>query len=166
MGPKNERFREVLFWVSATLLALVIIAMDRAVLFVYLPRWTFALPVVLFLFPSRVNSTYWVRAATCVMLVVLPYALAPVRWNLLKSFYVDCDALKPGIAFADALARMSAYDGHPPEWMAGATMQGVQESPAERTDRVIIIPSALHSADWCILYPEEERLARVEIHPD
>jgi len=96
----------------------------------------------------------------------LPYAVAPVRWNLLKSFYLDCKALEPGISFADALARMSAYNGSPPEWMAGAAMVGVRESSAEHSERVIIIPSPAHSADWCILYPEREQLARVEIHPD
>jgi len=64
MGPTNPQAREALFWIGAVSLAVAIVALDRGVFFVYFPRWTFVLPGLLFLFPSRVNSTYWARAAT------------------------------------------------------------------------------------------------------
>jgi hypothetical protein len=166
LEPKNPRVREAIFWPLSILLAACIIALDREVLFVYLPRWFLALPIFLFMFPSRVNSTYWARAAVCVLLIALPFMLSPVRWNLLKSFYLDCLALDPGMEFSAALEKMNAYHQGAPSWGIGARVLGVEESATERDKRLVIIPSPDYDADWCMLYREDERLARVEISPD
>ncbi len=166
IGPKNERTREVLFWSVFLSLTALILATDRAVLFVYVPRWILAIPVLLFLFPSRVNSTYWARAAACLALIALPYALAPVRWNHLKSFYRDCELLEVGTPISDALSSMSAYDARPPDAMARSITDGVEKVRMQGEGRLLFVPSPEHSADWCILHLAGGRIEAIEISPD
>ncbi len=166
IGPKNERTREVLSWSLFLSLATFIIVLDRAVLFVYLPRWILAIPILLYLFPSRVNSTYWARAAACLALAALPYMLAPVRWNHLKSFYRDCESLEVGMPISDALSSMSAYDPRPPDAMARSVTDGVERVRVQGEGRLLFIPSPDYSSDWCILHLADSRLESVEISPD
>ena len=161
----NNPRRETTFWISVVLLALVVFFLDRSVFFVYIPRWLFVIPLLLLL-PTRVNKTYWARFVAVFALCILPFVLAPVRWNLLKSFYLDCERLEVGMPFVDALDAMSIYESNHADWIDGARMWGISETDAEHQTRRVVIPSRAHSADWCVLYPEDGRLARVVAHPD
>jgi len=160
------RVRTVLFRAAVIGLALFTVLADVSSLFVYLPRWLIGVVALLVLLPASTRSKRWHRGAAVALLVALPYALAPVRWNFLKSFYADCESLHPGMTMAEARAVMAPYGGDLPAWFAGARMAGVAESAEERSARVLVIPSPAYSADWCVLYPSGDRLARVVISPD
>jgi hypothetical protein len=145
-GPRGDRTRETIFWLSALALAVLIVVLDRTLFFVYFPRWTFALPVALLLFPSRVNATYWVRAMVSVLLIALPYLIAPVRWNLLDSFYTDCAAIEDGSDLSEVRRMMQPYH-----------LQRVAEGGARRAQDPLagphrtFHPDRSHSADWCVV---------------
>jgi len=152
--------RPPLFWALCGLSFAALVWLDRHVAFVYMPRWIPAIPVVLFLFPTRVDSSYWLRAAVVVGLALAPFALGPVRWNTLKSFYVDCATIEPGTALSEVQRRMQAY-----HLQRSATGDSTAANPLERP-HLTYHPDEFHSADWCVVTTEGTQVAGVFIFPD
>jgi hypothetical protein len=163
---KGAQIRAAIFWAIAGFVAICTVALDLGSGFVYLPRSFMGAFAAMLLLPLVYYSKLPHRAAAVVVLAALPYALAPVRWNLLKSFYVDCESLRAGMPLAEAFEAMSQYRGDIPYGMETAIMAGVPETTEERDSRIVVVPSDELAMDWCVLYPSGDRLARVEIHPD
>ena len=156
------------------LLATLFSWMDRAMLFVYLPAWlVVGVPVLALAAAVRPPYVWAQRLAVIALTLWGLVALPRIRWNDLKAFYVDCRDLRRGMPVADARARMARYievgrtgiiAGNPD--LSNATAAGITESEVEHRSRMIFIPSEDHGADWCLVYPERDRVARVEISPD
>jgi hypothetical protein len=140
VGPRSPKVREALFWLLAALALGIIVYGDYSNLFIYVPRFALAVVVALVLFPSRVNASYWARVSATLTLVVLVFALAPVRWGFVKSFYLDCESLQPGISWSQALEEMSHYHSFHPSWSTRV--------PLEPGASLVVVPSPAYSADW------------------
>jgi hypothetical protein len=158
----------VAFW------TLVAVVFDQQCLFEYLPRLIFgavAIATVL------VFASWWPKAAaaSAIFLGLWLAALYPIRWNHLKSFYIDSHSLRKGMPMDEVRQVMSPYlevgrnytpPGNIPPGIFGATMGGVPESQDEHESRVLFIPSEADCADWCVVYPENGVVKRVTIDPD
>ena len=98
-----------------------------------------------------------------VWLLVLP----SLRWSTLKSFYIDCARLQPGMTLTEARQVMTPYMevDHASD-IFSAYIPGVQETPVEHSTRLLFIPTEADSADWCVVYPEAQRVKAVVISPD
>jgi hypothetical protein len=167
--------------VSATTLALVVFfwtavaaLFDADCLFEYLPRLGFgavAIGTVLVFASWRPKAA----AASAIFLGLWLAVLYPIRWNHLKSFYIDSHSLREGMPMDEVRQVMSSYlevgrnytpSGNIPPGIFGATMLGVPESKDEHDSRVLFIPSEADCADWCVVYPEGGVVKSVAIHPD
>ena len=158
----------VIFW---TALAAIF---DAGCLFEYLPRMLFgavALGTVLLFAACRPKAA----VASAVFLGIWVVALYPIRWNQLKSFYIDSHSLCKGMPMGEVRRIMSPYlevgsnftpSGDIPAGVFRATMLGVSEGQQERESRILFIPSEEFSADWCVVYPENGIVKTVTIHPD
>jgi hypothetical protein len=158
----------VVFW---TLVALLF---DQQCFFEYLPRivfGAFAIATVL------IFAWAWPKAAvgSAIFLAIWLAALYPIRWNLLKSFYIDSHSLREGMGVEEVRRVMSPYvevgrdyipSGDIPPGIFGASMLGVSENKSEYESRILFIPSEDFAADWCVVYPENGIVKRVSIHPD
>lgn len=164
--------------VVSCLLAVVFTRLDRDVIFVYLPRWLIVgVPSVALAAAIR-PPKLWIQRGAVVALAVWGLAVLPrIRWNELKAFYIDCTDVRPGMTLTEARSRMFRYveagrtgiqvgDGTLDHRLPGATVVGVAETDAEHATRILFIPSQQHGADWCLIYPDGDRVARVEIAPD
>jgi hypothetical protein len=89
-------------------------------------------------------------------------------------FYTTCKSLRPGMTLDEARTAMAPFlevgrNWQPPGLPAGlmtATAMGVDESAAEHNSRILFIPDARNFADWCIVYPENGKVVRVDFSPD
>jgi hypothetical protein len=158
----------VVFWMAVAAL------FDAGCLFEYLPRLGFgvvAIGTVLILASWRPKAA----AASAIFLGLWLAVLYPIRWNNLKSFYIDSHSLRKGMSMDEVRRVMSQYlevrrnytpSGDIPSGIFGATMLGVSESQDEHDSRVLFIPSEAECADWCVVYPEGGVVKSVAIHPD
>lgn len=167
--------------VSATLLALLVVfwttvaaLFDAVCGFEYLPRLAFGVVAIA---TVLVFAWWWPKAAvgSAVFLGLWLVALSPVRWNHLKSFYIDSHSLRQGMPMEEVRRIMSPYievgrNDTPspdiPPGIFGATMVGASESEQEHEARVLFIPSEVDYADWCVVYPEMGVVKRITIDPD
>jgi hypothetical protein len=157
------RYREPqtpLFWALIGFSLVALVWFDRHVAFVYIPRWAPAVPIFILLFPTRVDSSYWLRVAAVLSLCLTPYALGPVRWNTLKSFYADCTTIPDSAELAEVQHRMRAYH-----------LQTVVSGEPGAADPLLrphltYHPDLDHSADWCVVATNGTKVAGVFIYPD
>jgi hypothetical protein len=135
--------------------------------FLYLPRGLLYLGVCALLFPF-VRGKYWrVKISLTGVLLAWLLILPSVRWNTLKSFYLDCSHLQPGMALAAARQVMAPYvEADDTTGVFSSYMPGVVETPAEHNTRILFIPQGSDSADWCVVYPEGQQIKAVVISPD
>jgi hypothetical protein len=176
------------FLITLTLLLIVVATLfDMGCGFVYLPRLPIAVMASLAVLPFAFAS----RRATLVCSAIIFAAIlgiSQVRWNHLKSFFIDADSLRAGMTLTDVRHRMSPYlevdksnppmPPPPPEILAqfpeafkppgfyGAVVPGLQETNEEHESRILFIPDESHNADWCIVYSKDGIVERVEISPD
>jgi hypothetical protein len=119
------------------------------------------------------------KAAVAFSLFVVVWltVLYPIRWDHLKSFYIDAHSLRAGMSMEEVRQVMSPYvevgrnynpsDSTIPQGIFGATMMGAPtESRSEHDSRVLFIPSEEYAADWCVVYPKGGVVESVTIHPD
>jgi hypothetical protein len=90
-------------------------------------------------------------------------------------FYTSCKSLRPGMTLEEVRIAMApalevGRTWQPPDalpaGLMSATAMGVDETAAEHNLRILFIPNAKDFADWCIVYPENGKVARVDISPD
>jgi hypothetical protein len=99
-------------------------------------------------------------SACCAALFLAVLVLVPwVRWNHLKSFYLDCSLIETGARVDDARTRMRAYR------LQQISKEGSSQKGLERP-HLTFHPDLDHSADWCVVYFEGERVTEVEALPD
>jgi hypothetical protein len=152
--------RELLFWAISAASLVALISLDRHVAFVYLPRWFPAIPILILLFPTRPDRSYWLRAGAVVALALVPYALGPIRWNTLKSFYADCGAIRPGNDLSEVKRLMEPY-------RLQNVAPGDPSAPGTFAQpHLTYHPDAAHSADWCVVTTNSTRVVGVFIFPD
>jgi hypothetical protein len=176
-------YRKLRLWeiVSAIALAAVVVFwtavaafFDADCLFEYLPRIGFGVVAIT---TVLVFAAWWPKAAagSAIFLALWLAVLSPIRWNHLKSFYIDSHSLRKGMSMHEVRQVMSPYlevgrnytpSGDIPPGIFGATMLGVDETQNEHESRVLFIPSEAFSADWCVVYPEDGIVKSVAIHPD
>lgn len=103
------------------------------------------------------------------------YLRFPERFGAHREFYRTCKGIRSGATVEQARAAMGRYlevgrtyapPGHLPAAMLGAAVRGGRVPPAESDSRLLFIPGADDLADWCLVYPERGRVARVEASPD
>ncbi|MCZ7617186.1 MAG: hypothetical protein M5U32_02380 [Myxococcota bacterium] len=148
------------FWALIALSFVALVWLDQHVAFVYVSRWVLAVPILVLLFPTRVDGSYWIRAAAVVGLCLTPYALGPVRWNTLKSFYSDCATIRSGSALSEAQRQMAHY--HLQSAIAGKP----DASDPLMRPHLTYHPTLDHSADWCVITTNGPQVVGVFIYPD
>jgi hypothetical protein len=156
-----------LFLLSWTGSLAVLTWLDVNSFFLYLPRGLFYLGACALVFPF-VPGKYW-RVKICLAGALLAWLLLlpSMRWTSLKSFYIDCSIIKPGMTVDDARAVMTPYvEVDSTNDVYSAYMPGVAETPVEHNTRILFIPTEADSADWCVVYPEEQKVKAVVISPD
>jgi hypothetical protein len=158
----------VAFWTAVS------VFFDAGCVFVYIPRLLFGAVAV----GTILIFAFWrpkLAVVSALFLGMLLAVLSPIRWNDLKSFYIDSYSLREGMRMDEVRKTMSPYlevgrnftpSGEMPAGIFGATMLGVSESQQEHESRVLFIPSEEFAADWCVVYPENGIVNRVTIHPD
>jgi hypothetical protein len=158
----------VIFWTAVAAI------FDAGCLFEYLPRMLFgavALGTVLLFAACRPKAAI----AATIFLGIWLVVLYPIRWNHLKSFYIDSHSLCKGMRMDEVRRIMSPYlevghnftpSGEIPAGIFGATMLGASESQQEHESRILFIPSEEYAADWCVVYPDNGIVNSVTIHPD
>jgi hypothetical protein len=141
--------------------------LDVSGFFLYLPRWLLYLVACALLFPL-VPGRYWpIKTGLTAILLVWLLLLPSIRWNTLKSFYIDCANIQRGMTIAAARQVMAPYvEADRSTDIYTAYMPGVTETPEEHNTRLIFIPTEADSADWCVVYPEVEKVRAVVISPD
>jgi hypothetical protein len=156
-----------LFLLIWTGLLVLLTELDVNNIFLYLPRAALYVGVCVLLFPF-VRGRYWrIKAGLTSVLLAWLLILPFVRWNTLKSFYIDCAQLRPGMTLTAARQIMATYvEVERPTGTYAAYMPGVAETPEEHNSRLIFIPEGTDSADWCVVYPEGEQIKAVVISPD
>ncbi|HEV7672285.1 MAG TPA: hypothetical protein VGS22_27520 [Thermoanaerobaculia bacterium] len=91
-----------------------------------------------------------------------------------REFYLACKSIRPGVTISAARTTMSGFLEVGRTWQPPATLPaGIfgawtehAESPREHDARLLFIPDGKNAADWCIVYPKGEVVARVEWSPD
>lgn len=92
-----------------------------------------------------------------------------------RRFFQTCRRIPAGATVEAARRAMRPYlevgrTWNPPPAIPagifGSAIQGVRESRSEAETRILFIPDAKNVADWCVLYPRQGRIVRVEISPD
>ena len=114
-------------------------------------------------------------AVVCYIALFGVYGSYP-EWFGHREFYVRCKKLQPGMTLEQARLQMAAFlevgrTWPPPDdtlhaGLMTASAVDVPETAAEHGSRIIFIPDAKNFADWCIVYPQADVVARVEISPD
>lgn len=113
-------------------------------------------------------GTLWIGA----WLVVYPYF--PEYFGHYR-FYRTCKSLRPGMTIGEARMAMAPFlevgrTWRPPKKLPGGLMaaiaMGVPETATEHRSRILFIPDARNIADWCIVYPKNGTIARVDFSPD
>ncbi|HSD83123.1 MAG TPA: hypothetical protein VLG46_04665, partial [Anaerolineae bacterium] len=96
----------LLGWTSSLIL---LTGLDQDNLFVYLPRWLLYLGACALVLPF-VPGKYWqIKIGLTGILLVWLLVLPSVRWNTLKSFYIDCANIQRGMSLAEARKVMAPY---------------------------------------------------------
>jgi hypothetical protein len=154
----------LLVWISS--LALMT-WLDANNFFLYLPRAALYVGVCVLLLPF-VRGRYWrIKAGLAGVLLAWLLILPSVRWNMLKSFYIDRARLRPGMTVTAARQVMAPYvEIERPTDTYTAYMPGVAETPEEHNSRLIFIPEETASADWCVVYPDNGQVKAAVISPD
>lgn len=159
-----------------TTLVIVVLAslFDSISGFVYLPRFLIAIGASAAVVPfARVWRNTALLCSAIIFVVVM--GLSFVRWNNLKSFYIDAYSLSAEMTMDEVRTRMAPYlevgrsdtsDVLAPADIFTASPLGVDETAAEHESRIIFIPDDENFADWCIVYADDGIVNRVEIHPD
>jgi len=90
-------------------------------------------------------------------------------------FYRTCKSLREGSTLAEARAHMKGYlevgrsyspPSNVPQVLFQAEIIGKSEAPKEHDERILFIPDESNVFDWCIVYPENGKVRRVDISPD
>lgn len=154
----------LLGWTSSLIL---LTGLDQDNLFVYLPRWLLYLGACALVLPF-VPGKYWqIKIGLTGILLVWLLVLPSVRWNMLKSFYIDCANIQRGMSLAEARKVMAPYvETDNTTGVYSAYMPEVPETPTEHSTRLLFIPTKADSAEWCVVYPEEQQVKTVVISPD
>ncbi len=156
-----------LFLLSWTGSLVLLTGLDENNLFVYLPRWLLYLGACALVLPFVPGKFWQIKTGLTGILVVWLLVLPSVRWNTLKSFYIDCANLQHGMTLAAARRVMTPYvEADRSIDLYAAYLPGVTETPDEHSARLIFIPTAADSADWCVVYPDGEQIKAVVINPD
>lgn len=156
-----------LFLLGWTGSLVLLTGLDVNNLFVYLPRWLLYLGACALVLPF-VPGKYWqIKTGLTGILLVWLLILPSVRWNTLKSFYIDCSNIRHGMTLTEARQVMAPYvEVDRSTGVYSAYMPGVDETPTEHSTRILFIPTKADSADWCVIYPEEQQVKAVVISPD
>jgi hypothetical protein len=160
------RAPSTIFGVLLIAFVAIFLMADIAVFFAYIPYSAAVIPAVvcLALFTNKESgklSAICIVAFSAWVLFVLPR----MRTSELKAFYVDAWSLKAGMTVDEVDAVMSQYTKNPSMPFADAVMIGVNESGEEHASRILYIHQD-YLADWCVIYPKDGIVRRVEIHPD
>lgn len=91
-----------------------------------------------------------------------------------REFYLACKSIRPGVSVSSARTTMSGFLEVGRTWQPPATLPaGIfgaatehSETAREHDSRLLFIPDAKNVADWCMVYPKGEVVARVEFSPD
>lgn len=156
-----------LFLLSWTGSLILLTGLDVNNLFVYLPRWLFYLGACALVLPFMPGKYWQIKIGLTGILLVWLLVLPSVRWNTLKSFYIDCANIQRGMALAQARQMMAPYvEVERPTDVYSAYLPGVMETSEEHSTRLVFIPTEADSADWCVVYPEEHHVKAVVSSPD
>lgn len=95
-------------------------------------------------------------AVLALWLVVLPF----IRWNVVKSFYIDCNGITPGASVEEVKRMMSGYR------LQRESPGNPGGSSALDAPHLTFHPSVDRSSDWCVVYTVSGLVESVEILPD
>jgi hypothetical protein len=154
----------LLVWTDSLLL---LTWLDMNNFLLYLPRWLLylaACALVLLFVPGK----HWqIKLGLTGILLVWLLILPSLRWNTLKSFYIDCANIQRGMTLTEARKVMAPYvEADNTTGVFSAYLPEAPETPAEHNTRILFIPTAAETAEWCVVYPEEEKVKAVVISPD
>jgi hypothetical protein len=88
-------------------------------------------------------------------------------------FYTTCKRLSPGMTLDEARTAMAPFLEAGRTWWppkkhyAGLLIPAIiaaEKAPDDHS--ILFIPDARNSNDWCIVYPENEKIVRVDFSPD
>ena len=150
LADGDTRWGTIGYAIIALTVAGLLTLMDRAVMFIYFPYWLFAAFFALLLGISYFIAPRPVRFVVFVLVVAWLLVLPSVRWNYLKSFYIDADRLQAGMTLTEAQTIMQPY---------------VQQEIGS-ANGVMFIPSMRDAADQVTVYVEGETISRINISPD
>lgn len=154
----------LLIWISSLAL---LTWLDASNFFLYLPRWLLYLGACALIFPLVPGKFWQIKLGLTSLLLVWLLLLPSVRWNTLKSFYLDCANIQRGMTLVAARQVMAPYvEVERPMDTYTAYMPGVDETPEEHNSRLIFIPAGTDSADWCVVYPDNGQVKAAVISPD
>ena len=154
----------LLIWISSLIW---LTGMDVNNLFVYLPRWLIYLVACALLLPFAPGKYWLLKTALTGIWLMWLLLLPSMRWNTLKSFYIDCANIQQGMTLSEARQRMAPYvETDAATGVFAADMPEVRETSAEHSTRILFIPTEVDQADWCVVYPEGQQVKAVVISPD
>jgi hypothetical protein len=120
-------------------------------------------------------ATFFCLVVTLYIVWMLAYWTFPEWVSPHRQFFQTCKHIPTGATVEEARAAMNRYlevgrtwnpPASLPSGIFGSAIQGVRESRSEAQTRILFIPDAKNMADWCLLYPRQGRIVRVEISPD
>ncbi len=145
---------------TSVIVTLLITAIDIWSPFLYVPYWLLAAVVAAPALGSLAFSFSRARAGLVVILLGWMLALPYLRWNNVKSFFIDCQRIEVGMSVPEAKALMSSY-----RLQIETNGKTRIEQRLERP-HITFHPSLDRSADWCVVYKEEGRVVEVDAVPN
>ena len=163
---KKGTKRSIVFFMLVVAAGWVLYALDKQMLFAYMPYWAALIACLIVLLPLVPRGPVFAKAITLLLLSAwIAVVLPRLRSTELKEFYVNAWSLEPGMLMTEVDQIMAKYEKNPASPLSGAHMVGVSESGQEYDSRILYLHKD-HPADWCVVYPKDGIVQRVVIHPD
>ena len=158
--------KQYLFWLAIVTLFVIVIIYDQSAVYFYIHRIFLVCALALIaLCLRRLADANWKTYGAIALVIVSPYAVAPLPGTFLKNFFLNCGAIERGETKEEVAARMSRYATSLGVW--GWQPTTIDEaSPDSGRTPYIYIPSKAYDADFCMIYLRENKVDRVVISPD
>lgn len=156
----SSGIREPAILVSATLAVCLLAALDIWGLLVDLPSWSIVLLAGLPFAVLAVRERSLGRVVALGLVVLACLVLPSVRWNSVKSFYINCKSIRRNSPLSEVHEKMKPYylqRDHRSETSTGESFERAH---------LTYHPSIDHSADWCVVYTRAGRVLEVDVVPD
>ena len=156
------------FWMLVVAFLAVVVAYDQSAFYLYAPRPAIALAALVLVCPGlyflggRSRLAYGAMA----LVVLAPFAVAPLPGTALKNFYLDCGAIEQGETKQQVAERMAGYSTSLDAW-GSKQEDSIEQAPGvSRETPYIYTPSKGHDSDFCMVYLRGGVVERVVLSPD